>query len=113
MTQEQIERNRKGMAALRANEKQAIHKMRDENGGRCCLCVLQDAAIEMGFVPIKRSVALPCETLSEFYGWNHRNPDLKWRGGLLAASGLNDAGISHKNIADAFEETFPEIKVNN
>lgn len=34
----------KGIAALRRNKKKARGTMRDNEGGRCCLCVLADSA---------------------------------------------------------------------
>ncbi len=34
----------KGIAALRRNKKKAKGRMRDSDGGRCCLCVLANSA---------------------------------------------------------------------
>ena len=48
LTPKQIERGRAFLVDLRANEKKAVGQMRDDNGGRCCLCVALDTGIRLG-----------------------------------------------------------------
>jgi len=120
MTQEQIERNRVFLADLRANEKKATRRMRDNEGGRCCMCVAFDTAEKLGatFVELGTDV-LPPADMSEFYGWERNrmgncNPALVLSGERHTAANLNDGWetpeLTHAEIADAFEATFPELR---
>lgn len=112
MTQTQIERNREFIKDLRANKLKAIGRMRDENGGRCCLCVAYDTAQRLGAGLPAASCLTPPQQMAEFYGWPCLNPILRGR----YASDHNDGDCSHTpelthcEIADLFEQTFPEIK---
>lgn len=122
MTPEQIERNRVFIRDLRANEKKTKGKMQDSDGGRCCLCVAYDTAQELGADLPEHDGNLPPSELADFYGWSNtstvaHNPRLTFKGHESLASFWNDGSygsdtveLTHAQIADAFEETFPEIK---
>jgi hypothetical protein len=117
MTPEQIKRNQIAMAALRRNKKKAIGEMRDSEGGRCCLCVIQDSAVAQGFkFPKKKWKSMesyPSPSLAKFMGWKMHK---KKANPLLCgfpASYYNDGYIcpqkTHKQIAKLFETEYPEI----
>ena len=112
MTPEQIERNRQFIKDLRANEKKAINSMRNSDGGRCCLCVALDTACDLGFDSGYEKECYknyPPGHIAKFYGWPTANPIIS---GISNAANVNDRPEStHAQIADMFEETFPEIKV--
>lgn len=118
MTAEQIERNRAFLADLRANPKKTIHRMRDGSGGRCCLCVAYDTAQRLGAELPEITCQLPPEEMADFYGWpvelDDSDPRLKHGGTIAYASTFNDGDggneLTHAQIADAFEETFPELR---
>ena len=121
MTPIQIERNRAFLADLRANQVKAMRKFRNDlTGGRCCLCVAWDSAVNHGFQPEESECTIdevPHEELADYYGWPSVNPELKFFGERRQASEWNDgnpedrrSAISHVEIADAFEQTFPELK---
>ena len=116
MTQEQIENNRAFVKALRENKKKAKGVLYGSDGGRCCLGVAFDVAKERGFVnPDTYSPSFcPPKTMASFYGWNceeYSNPLL---GGIHATEhndGVNKTPEkTHKEIADLFEQEYPEIK---
>lgn len=119
MTPEQIERNRAFIRDLRANPKKAKQKMRDSDGGRCCLCVAYDTAQAMGAGLPDCNRFWPPDEIANFYGWPSREPILEYEGRRRRASQFNDGSdgatsfqeLTHAEIADAFEATFPEIKV--
>lgn len=116
LTPEQIKRNKAFIKDLRANPKKAIGQMRDNDGGRCCLCVALDTALAMGFQKYEyerrvNSDIYPPPSMAKWYGWPSEDPHL----GNNQASVYNDGGscipeLSHSEIADRFEEAFPEIK---
>ena len=112
LTPEQITRGKAGMAALRANEKKATQVMRDHDGGRCCLCVLYDAAQEMGanLPDLDDEKELPPHEIKYWYGWWKRDPRID----DLDASAHNDGSgtemKTHLEIADLFEVEFPQLK---
>jgi len=115
MTPQQIERNREFLKDLRANEKKAKSVMRDDNGGRCCLCVAYDTAQRLGANLPDHSLCLPPLELADFYGWPRCAPYLSTGNGVEPVTFLNDgtagaAEHTHAEIADAFEQTFPELK---
>jgi len=121
MTPEQIERNRAFIRDLRANEKKAMGTMRTPDGGRCCMCVAYDTALTLGG-EFKGALTgcLPPADMSEFYGWprnamGNANPLLDYGKMTETAANFNDGSdcpeLTHAEIADAFEATFPEIKV--
>jgi hypothetical protein len=77
--------------------------------------VAYDTALSKGAKLANASANLPPDELAEFYGWLHRNPMLEFQGRRYSAVALNDGvggapELTHAEIADAFEETFPEIK---
>lgn len=122
MTPEQIERNRAFIRDLRANKRKAKHKMRAANGARCCMCVAYDTAKRLGAKLPDHDASLPPIEVGIFFGWPKRkdklretNPKLRVGKVVRAASSLNDGDdgapeLTHAEIADAFEATFPEIK---
>lgn len=105
-TPEQIERNREFLKDLRANPNKAVRKMRDHDGGRCCLGVAYDTAQRLGGMLPKSDRSYPPYEIADFYGWGDRDPRIN----SVPISILNDGDYTHCQIADAFEETFPELK---
>jgi hypothetical protein len=127
-TEGQIKRrNRLWAQALLKNKKKAICQMY-ENGGRCCLAVAQDVAIECG-VDIPKNYdddGMPHNLVAKFFGWDGGNPSLFFpRKDFISpqktftdrthASELNDDnvysqngshGVSHKKIAECVLNTF-------
>jgi hypothetical protein len=120
-------RNRLWADALLKNKKKAIGLMYF-NGGRCCLAVAQNVAIECG-VDIPKNYddsGMPHEFVAKFFGWGDINPALFFpRKNFISpkktftdktqASGLNDNndysqngsnGMSHKKIAECVLNTF-------
>ena len=68
-TKEQQQENLKeACKALRENPKKAIEEMRDCEGGRCCLAVMEDYAKSVDPEVRKGDDLLPHEDLSDFYG---------------------------------------------
>jgi hypothetical protein len=120
MTPEQIERNREFLKDLRANQKKVRKCMRSSGGGRCCLAVALDSAIAQGYQCPEtwgdRAFLPPDDMAEDFYGWPGRSPMLIGPDGVTKhhADGWNDGKdcqeLSHAEIADAFERTFPELK---
>lgn len=110
LSEEHAKRLKLGLQRLRENEKKAKERMRDGDGGRCCLCVLQGAAIEQGASIREDDDELPSFEMADFYGFDYRNPSLVLG---KTASMLNDGhGVeefSHKEIADIFEMVYPKV----
>ncbi len=102
MTPEQIERNRQFLRDLRANPRKAKGCMRDKEGGRCCLQVAVDTVEKL----TGRTGGI-CE-LSTFFDWRVEN----WTTNLIKRNdGIQGfTELSHPEIADLFEDTFPELK---
>ena len=136
LTDQQVARGRALCKALRTNCKKAINRMRTPDGGRCCLAVALDTAIEDGFVVPPRGENtnhtadeypyLPPFTLASWYGWDNQRstrdyfPMLQMPGYYATwhpAGIWNDGDatyrlppFTHAQIADAFENTFPQLK---
>ena len=106
----QIERNREFLKDLRANPKKSKSRMRNAEGGRCCLCVALDTANRLGADLPTDSVFYPPAALAEFYGWTCEDPHIAGREASKLNYGVCGREYSHAEIADAFEETFPELK---
>ncbi len=117
MTPIQIARNKKVIAALHKNEKKAQKTMRRPNGGRCCLCVSEDAAIEDGLKIEKcaatrneyNPISYPQSKTVQWLGWDKENPDIKVLPKFyLEAAQINDSklNVPHKIIAEFFANTF-------
>lgn len=119
--QQRIYRNGLWAKALEANKRKARRSMRDGHGGRCCLQVAEDVAIECGLT-IERSMSSdfePPEQVAKFFGWDDTDPTLSHTdeyGGDYEtdASQLNDCfyfsnkslGMPHKEIAKIVRENF-------
>jgi hypothetical protein len=114
-------RNRLWAKALVKNKKKSVGKMYC-NGGRCCLAVAQNVAIECG-VDIPKNYDdddVPHEFVAKFFGWSRRNPILSFprKENFIdegQASELNDDnlyskngshGMPHKKIAECVLNTF-------
>ena len=118
MTPIQIERNRVFLADLRANPVKAVGSMRNPNGGRCCLCVALDTAVKLGMPILKQeledAIQVPPACVATFYGWENVNPMIGTGKNTWSAARWNDMGegstYSHCEIANKFEETWPELK---
>lgn len=110
------------------NKRKGTGMMRNyETGGRCCLQVAEDLAIRCG-LPISRSHLThsePPEEVGQFFGWGSPNPELKTpHDEEILATELNDGvcgsrqakhkytqkGLSHKEIAECFLNTFTTTK---
>ena len=117
-TPQQIKiRNRMWADALLKNKKKAIGNMY-ENGGRCCLAVAQNVAIQCGVENInkKHTKLTPDDKVHQFFGWGKEIPKLSIPTGQTQyASNLNDddshssngsSGLSHKKIAECVMNTF-------
>lgn len=118
-------RNRKWAEALLLNKRKARNRMKDGDGGRCCLDVAQDLAMSCGIKIDKaeRSDYLPTDSVRRFFGWPSDNPYLilpnKEKAG---ASEINDGkvalakftenkqfqatGLPHSKIAECVLNTF-------
>tara|TARA_R110002167_G_scaffold98020_3_gene258258 strand:- start:1334 stop:1771 length:438 start_codon:yes stop_codon:yes gene_type:complete len=122
-------RNRLWSAALRKNKKKATSCMYDEVGGRCCLAVAQDVAIQQGVhIPddeldagYEDKESYPHENVEKFFGWDSFTPTLLTsNAGGDSAPDLNDAvrfsngvkewGMTHKRIAECVDNTFVHPK---
>ena len=118
---EKIRRNQLWADALRKNKKKARNIMR-KNGGRCCLAVAEDVAIQNG---CKATISdpyakIPKRAIAKWYGWDGTNPELDFGISFVkTASECNDGFVcfftqkkhkkiefSHKEIADLVEQTF-------
>ncbi len=120
--QQRIYRNGLWAKALEANKRKARESMRDGHGGRCCLQVAEDVAIECG-LDIKRSdysAEYPSHEVGLFFGWYNtkgyttNNPRLSYEEDSISASELNDneyhngksKGLPHKEIAKIVRKNF-------
>lgn len=129
-------RNRLWAKALLQNDRKARGEMHDIHGGRCCLAVAQDVAIQHGvFDPSLRKIddSFPHDAVCRFFGWKTNNPSLKVNVDdkfvQEEASTLNDGdinfagidienskirrkGLSHKQIAECVLNTFVRSEPN-
>lgn len=116
MTDEQKQNLRLALQDLRANPNKAIGHMRNEAGGRCCLCVIAETAAKIKGLDknafITNSGFPTCE-LKEIFGLpnEHQNGTLfnfVIKGST--ASCWNDGECveekSHVEIADMIEEEY-------
>ncbi len=121
MTPIQKTRNQKVIAALKNNKKKAQKTMRRPNGGRCCLCVSEDAAIEDGLKIRKcppttneyNSIEYPQSETVKYLGWGKENPDIKVLPEFfMEAAQVNDSklNVPHRIIAEFFANTFTRKK---
>lgn len=107
-------RARKLAAALRANKKKAKSAMANKAGGRCCLCVAEDVAVEAGKAKKQRNrcnLNFPAGDTIKYFGWLEDNPYLFVDQGKtkeFSAADLNDSvhEIPHRIIAEFFLLTF-------
>ncbi len=114
-TEEQKKDNlRLAIKALRENPKKALEQMQDENGGRCCLCVMAHVAEDiMGYERNELcSEALPVFKMSDVFAVQELEtfPD-NIKVGEYLASRWNDGSDdieekTHKEIADMLEEEY-------
>ncbi len=80
------------------------------------MCVAYDTAQRLGAGLPAHSATLPPRNMSNWYGWGFGSPDLFHNGKFRSPFFLNDGDddgngtLTHAEIADAFEATFPEIK---
>ena len=119
-TNEQRERIKAGVQALRDNPLKAKGWMK-KNGGRCCLCVLEEKAKEIGFKG-EGDEEFCDDGLANFYGFKSEKLELndsnrsiaivpvvsgqtmnKWNDG---ESHFSIPEKSHKEIADMIEEEY-------
>ena len=104
-------RNRLWAEALKKNRKKAKNAMY-RNGGRCCLAVAQNVAIEHGVDVDKRKCGdVPHEEVARFFGWGSVTPYLLTpTGAIRTASDINDGyngeELSHAKIAECVLNTF-------
>ena len=118
MTKKQIERNREFLKDLRKNRKKARAKLADDKGGRCCLGVACNTAKRLGLhVEEEDGNGVPPPGVAKFFGWDDVNPLLKIPiHEPHSAAVINDSNgniipiFSHKQIANLFEATFPQLK---
>ena len=126
-------RNRLWAQALVENRKKARGKMKDaKTGGRCCLRVAEDLALQLLPADVTRDYtrnpSLPATMIYDFYGWyndgkydndSEKVPMLELPdGGAEDATTLNDSyaykgkdnGLSHAAIAECVLNTFVHPK---
>lgn len=110
LTVEQVKRGKAFVKALRENPLKAHEEMRNSDGGRCCLCVAYDVAQEMGAGLPEAEPELPPREIAGWYGWDSSNPYIS----NMQASAWNDATgddeVTHAEIADMFEEKYPQLQ---
>lgn len=100
-------RNEAFVKALKENPRKATMVMRDESGGRCCLCVARDVAKEGGCVlPENEPQFGPEKEVGEWFGWN--SPELLING---VGIGQHNDGfcadvLTHKEIAELIEKEY-------
>ena len=119
--EEVIQRNKKFAEALRVNEKKAISKMEDSEGGRCCLCVAQHTAAELCEYIDKDDHEGYCCNLevTKFFGWNVtmvKDFDGSYNELYHLNDGVNSTnskfnykegvGLTHKQISEIIENTY-------
>jgi hypothetical protein len=110
MTPEQKENLKAGIKALRDNPQKANGIMRDENGGRCCLCVLFDTAVERGYTG-ERNNFMPKDTLSlaNFFGMKCDSMDeivIDYHSLQAWNDGADCEEKTHVEIADMLEKKY-------
>ncbi len=130
-------RNRLWAKALLQNDRKARGEMHGIRGGRCCLAVAQDVAIEHGALDASLRKEdchnFPHDNVCRFFGWKTNNPKLNVNVGdkfvKEEASTLNDGddnfsgidienskirhkGLSHKQIAECVLNTFVRSEPN-
>lgn len=112
-------RNKAWAKALQENPLKATGFLRCNNGGRCCLGVAEDVAIELG-LDIEKShlgiMSVP-EKVVNFFGWEGQNPLLvaaAFSNGTpmsFPAIHLNDGKeLPHTEIAECVLNTFVRKK---
>lgn len=121
MTDKQKENLKLGIKALRENPAKAKGQMRDDHGGRCCLCVLSEVAEDIEGVPPNTftyhekygPAILPTSDLSDIFGLPNSNigvPEFNFNINNVPASNWNDGNdvpeLSHVEIADMIEKEF-------
>ena len=121
-TKEEQRANLEGACkALEENPKKARLSMRDLDGGRCCLCVMEDYAISIDSDVRKGCDKFPHKDLSKFYGLvnskgirtnGERSFSFEFKNGN-SANYYNDANeystvkeLTHKEIAARIREDF-------
>jgi len=114
-TEEQKKENlRLAIKALRENPKKALERMQDENGGRCCLCVMAHVAEDiMGYERDELcGESLPLFKMSDVFAVQELDtfPD-NVKVGKYLASRWNDGDDNieektHKEIADMLEKEY-------
>jgi hypothetical protein len=111
-TEEQkIENLKKGIEALRKNRKKAVGAMKNDRGGRCCLCVLAHVAEDICGVERDTFVGT-CMPTVDLYNVFAINTTLNFRDLIVNDQSLsewNDGSsnakkTSHKQIADMLEK---------
>ncbi len=122
LTPEQIENGREFLKDLRANQYKATGEMRSQydytdqevpDGGvaRCCLCVAYDTAQRLGADLPEDDGEVPPPEICAFYGWEIENPCLDGVSAAVWNDGTNGREMkTHAEIADLFEEEFPQLK---
>lgn len=110
--EQQKENLREAIKDLRENPKKARGQMRDEDGGRCCLCVMVDTAKRITGRDFYGDY-MPKPAMKEVFGFNFREDKLIIDGQEAHADTHNDGLAcekitekSHKEIADALETQF-------
>lgn len=115
-------RARKGAKALIANKKKAKDAMSNRAGGRCCLCVLEDVAVEAGKAKKQNNrcdKSSPDNDTINYFGWDSENPYLfvdQKKKHEFQATEINDSGLAipHRIIAEYFLLTFtPNHKLSD
>ena len=104
--------------ALESNPKKSIGRMRDNLGGRCCLCVMEDYAISIDPDIKKGGSMTPSLDLEGFYGLTRSENlhdsvfvfNFDFKDGVLASE-CNDGTAyvkehTHKEIAARIREDF-------
>lgn len=102
---------------LRENPKKAQNKMNDGQGGRCCLCVMEDYMIDNTedtdyLRRSQRSRSGPLKS-SRFYNFFGKSPILKIHGerrGLMAHNDYILRDVTHTEIAGALEKWVADPK---
>lgn len=107
---QKIENLKKGIEALRKNRKKAVGVMKNDQGGRCCLCVLAHVAEDICGVKHDTFVGtfMPTVDLYKVFAINTSNfRDLIVNGRNLSEwnDGIGECKkTSHKKIADMLEK---------
>jgi len=114
--EEQKENLRKACQALRENPKKATYRMRDHDGGRCCLCVMAEVAEDIDGATrgtYSKDGNLPSVKLYRIYGIEKANAH-PWLynfaiQGIYASShndGARTSEKTHAEIADMIEKEY-------